>query len=139
MFTSPWLRSLRSNFWFSRQVNWGRTILRSRPRLEELEMRCLLSGVSLPNSYGQLPLSFEVNEGQASPQVDYIAAGQGYGISLSKTAAILSFTGDDSASHTVAMQLVGKAFDESTLFRIAYAYEQHTEWHTRRPVLEVTA
>ena len=39
----------------------------------------------------------------------------------------------------VAMQLVGKAFDESTLFRIAYAYEQHTEWHTRRPALEVTA
>jgi len=39
----------------------------------------------------------------------------------------------------VAMQLVGKAFDERMLFRIGHAYEQHTEWHTRRPALEVTA
>ncbi|HLN12982.1 MAG TPA: amidase [bacterium] len=39
----------------------------------------------------------------------------------------------------VAMQLVGKAFDETTLLRIGRAYEQHTEWHTRRPALEVTA
>jgi aspartyl-tRNA(Asn)/glutamyl-tRNA(Gln) amidotransferase subunit A len=35
----------------------------------------------------------------------------------------------------VGLQLIGKAFDESTLFRMAYAYEQATEWHTRRPEL----
>ena len=39
----------------------------------------------------------------------------------------------------VGIQLVGKAFDEHTLFRIGHAYEQHTEWHTRHPALEVTA
>ena len=33
----------------------------------------------------------------------------------------------------VGLQLVGRPFDEPTLFRAAYAYEQATEWHTRRP------
>jgi len=38
----------------------------------------------------------------------------------------------------VGMQLIGKAFDEQMLFRIGHAYEQHTEWHTRRPTLNET-
>ena len=33
----------------------------------------------------------------------------------------------------VGLQLVGRLFDEPTLFRAAYAYEQATEWHRRRP------
>jgi aspartyl-tRNA(Asn)/glutamyl-tRNA(Gln) amidotransferase subunit A len=32
----------------------------------------------------------------------------------------------------VGLQIVGKALDESTVFRIAHAYEQATEWHTLR-------
>jgi aspartyl-tRNA(Asn)/glutamyl-tRNA(Gln) amidotransferase subunit A len=37
----------------------------------------------------------------------------------------------------VGLQIVGKALDESTVFRIAHAYEQATEWHTlRSPVAE---
>jgi aspartyl-tRNA(Asn)/glutamyl-tRNA(Gln) amidotransferase subunit A len=39
----------------------------------------------------------------------------------------------------VGIQLVAKAFDEAMLFRIGHAYEQHTEWHTRHPAMEVTA
>jgi Asp-tRNA(Asn)/Glu-tRNA(Gln) amidotransferase A subunit family amidase len=33
----------------------------------------------------------------------------------------------------VGLQMVGRPFDEPTLFRTAYAYEQATDWHTRRP------
>ena len=33
----------------------------------------------------------------------------------------------------VGLQLVGRPFDEPTVFRAAYAYEQATVWHTRRP------
>lgn len=33
----------------------------------------------------------------------------------------------------VSLQLAGRAFDEVTILRLAYAYEGATEWHTRRP------
>jgi aspartyl-tRNA(Asn)/glutamyl-tRNA(Gln) amidotransferase subunit A len=35
----------------------------------------------------------------------------------------------------VGMQLIGKPLDEETLFRVAYSYEQSTEWHLARPSL----
>ncbi len=35
----------------------------------------------------------------------------------------------------VGMQILGRAFDEATILRVAHAYEQATPWHTRRPVL----
>ncbi|MDH6675565.1 aspartyl-tRNA(Asn)/glutamyl-tRNA(Gln) amidotransferase subunit A [Paenibacillus sp. LBL] len=35
----------------------------------------------------------------------------------------------------VGMQIIGKAFDESTVLRVAHAYEQNTEHHKRRPEL----
>jgi aspartyl-tRNA(Asn)/glutamyl-tRNA(Gln) amidotransferase subunit A len=35
----------------------------------------------------------------------------------------------------IGLQLVGRAFDEVTLLRIAYLYEQATNWHTLRPPL----
>lgn len=33
----------------------------------------------------------------------------------------------------VGLQVAGKPFDEATLFRVAHAYQQATDWHTRRP------
>jgi len=33
----------------------------------------------------------------------------------------------------VSIQIVGRAFDDATVLRIARAYERATEWHTRRP------
>jgi aspartyl-tRNA(Asn)/glutamyl-tRNA(Gln) amidotransferase subunit A len=35
----------------------------------------------------------------------------------------------------VSMQLIGRAWEESTLLRLAHAYEQTTDWHRRRPPL----
>jgi aspartyl-tRNA(Asn)/glutamyl-tRNA(Gln) amidotransferase subunit A len=35
----------------------------------------------------------------------------------------------------VGMQLAGRPFEEATVFRAAHAYEQATDWHTRRPPL----
>ena len=33
----------------------------------------------------------------------------------------------------IGLQLVGRPYDEPTVFRAAYAYEQATDWHTMRP------
>ncbi len=37
----------------------------------------------------------------------------------------------------VGMQLIGKAFDEATLYKAAYAFEQNTGFHTMKPKLGV--
>jgi aspartyl-tRNA(Asn)/glutamyl-tRNA(Gln) amidotransferase subunit A len=39
--------------------------------------------------------------------------------------------GFTAAGLPIGLQIAGKAFDETTLFRTAYAYEQATDWHTR--------
>jgi aspartyl-tRNA(Asn)/glutamyl-tRNA(Gln) amidotransferase subunit A len=43
--------------------------------------------------------------------------------------------GFDAKGLPVGLQLIGKAFDEATLLRAAYSYEQATAWHRRRPEL----
>ena len=35
----------------------------------------------------------------------------------------------------IGLQLAGRPFDEETVLRAAHAYEQSTEWHSRRPPL----
>lgn len=35
----------------------------------------------------------------------------------------------------IGMQIIGKPLDEATMLRLAYAYEQATDWHKRRPPL----
>jgi aspartyl-tRNA(Asn)/glutamyl-tRNA(Gln) amidotransferase subunit A len=49
--------------------------------------------------------------------------------------AISICTGFDRMGLPLAMQIVGKPFDEATILRIAYAYEQATPWRRRRPSL----
>jgi len=36
----------------------------------------------------------------------------------------------------IGLQLIGRAFDESTVLRAAHAYQQATDWHLRKPTLE---
>ena len=35
----------------------------------------------------------------------------------------------------IGVQIAGRPFDEATVLRVAHAYEQVTDWHTRRPPL----
>ncbi|HEV8436615.1 MAG TPA: Asp-tRNA(Asn)/Glu-tRNA(Gln) amidotransferase subunit GatA [Methylomirabilota bacterium] len=36
----------------------------------------------------------------------------------------------------IGLQLIGRAFDEAALLRVAHAYERATTWHHRKPALE---
>ena len=59
--------------------------------------------------YGQLPLSFEANQGQTDARVNYVARGGGYTLFLTPTEAILALsqTHKSSVTHTIRMQLLG--------------------------------
>jgi aspartyl-tRNA(Asn)/glutamyl-tRNA(Gln) amidotransferase subunit A len=41
--------------------------------------------------------------------------------------------GFDGTGLPVGMQLMGRHFDEATLFKMAHAYQQTTDWHMRKP------
>lgn len=43
--------------------------------------------------------------------------------------------GFDGQGLPIGMQVMGPALGETTVLRVAYAYEQATDWHTRRPPL----
>jgi aspartyl-tRNA(Asn)/glutamyl-tRNA(Gln) amidotransferase subunit A len=44
--------------------------------------------------------------------------------------------GFDAGGLPIGLQIMGAAFDEATVLRVAYAYEQATDWHERRPSLK---
>ena len=44
--------------------------------------------------------------------------------------------GFDADGMPIGMQIIGKQFDEATILRLAYHYEQSTDWHERKPHLE---
>jgi photosystem II stability/assembly factor-like uncharacterized protein len=82
--------------------DFGRGRLRRRrPNLQPLENRWLLSGQPTA-SFEQLPLAFEVNQGQAAAGVSFVAHGGGATLDLTPTTAALS-----TAAGALQMQLVG--------------------------------
>jgi aspartyl-tRNA(Asn)/glutamyl-tRNA(Gln) amidotransferase subunit A len=44
--------------------------------------------------------------------------------------------GFTSSGLPIALQIVGKAFDEATVLQVGHAYEVQTPWHERRPSIE---
>jgi hypothetical protein len=91
-----------------------------RPQVEILEGRQLLSGTAphLSVGYGQIPLSFEPNQGQTAAPVQFLSRGPGYTLFLTSAEAVLRLResasatpGQPPASRAVAdvlsMQFVG--------------------------------
>ena len=52
---------------------------------------------------------------------------------LANTPALSINCGFTAGNLPVGLQIIGKPFDEAKLFQVAHAYEQSTDWHTRRP------
>jgi hypothetical protein len=81
----------------------------SRPQLEALEERCLLSAGATSraaDAYGQLPMSFEANQGQTDAQVNFLSRGSGYTLFLTPGEAVLSLAAGE-ANDVVRMRIVG--------------------------------
>src|SRR4051795_4236339 len=58
-----------------------------------LAMPCLaVSPAKIQTGYGNLPLTFEVNQGQTDPRVKFLAHGDGCGLFLTPDEAVLTFT-----------------------------------------------
>ena len=53
---------------------------------------------TLQAAYGQLPLSFEANQGQSDAQVQFLARGRGYSLFLTATEAVLALRQEPEAS-----------------------------------------
>ena len=60
----------------------------------------------LTAAYGQLPLSFEANQGQTDSRVNFLSRGAGYSLFLTPTKAVLSLKQGDTATSS-AMRIVG--------------------------------
>ncbi len=148
-FLARWVHRTRKPF---RRQDRARPRGTFRPQLDALEERNLLSGLSLvpasstaassaSSAYGQLPLSFEVNEGQTDSQVNYLARGQGYSIFLTPTAAVLNLQPTGTAPDEVLrMQLDGanSAASVSGLGQLPgvsnyYLGNDPSQWHLNVP------
>jgi aspartyl-tRNA(Asn)/glutamyl-tRNA(Gln) amidotransferase subunit A len=61
-----------------------------------------------------------------------------YPFSMANVPAIALPMGFTKVGLPVSLQVAAKPFDESTVFRVAHAYERATPWHKRHPDLERT-
>jgi hypothetical protein len=95
--------------------------------------------------YGQLPLSFEINQGQTDPQVNFLARGSGYTLFLTPSEAVLSLQKAAQAAaappaataDVLGMQLLGAnpnakvaGLDELPGKSNYYIGNDPSQWHT---------
>jgi aspartyl-tRNA(Asn)/glutamyl-tRNA(Gln) amidotransferase subunit A len=79
--------------------------------------------------------AFELGAKTADPLQMYLTDIYTISVNLAGLPALSLPCGFDHDGLPIGMQIIGKPFDESTILNLAYAYEQTTEWHTRKPML----
>ncbi|MDX9715641.1 MAG: Asp-tRNA(Asn)/Glu-tRNA(Gln) amidotransferase subunit GatA [Dissulfurispiraceae bacterium] len=79
--------------------------------------------------------AFRIGERSNDPLQMYLTDIFTISANLAGVPAISLPCGFSSAGLPIGLQIIGKHFDEASIFRAAYAYEQNTEWHKRRPSL----
>ena len=79
--------------------------------------------------------AFKIGEKTADPLQMYLSDIFTISVNLAGVPAVSVPCGFTSGNLPVGLQIIGNHFDEESLFRIAYAYEQGTEWRLRKPAL----
>ncbi|MCR1898780.1 Asp-tRNA(Asn)/Glu-tRNA(Gln) amidotransferase subunit GatA [Irregularibacter muris] len=89
----------------------------------------LLSPTSLSPTY---PLGIKTED----PLEGYFTDTATVPVNLAGLPALSIPAGFSKEGLPIGLQLIGKAFDEKTLLQAAYAFEQATDYHKRRPTIE---
>lgn len=79
--------------------------------------------------------AFKVGEKVGDPLQMYLSDIYTISANLASTCGISVPCGFTSRGLPVGLQLLGQPFGEKQLLQAAHAYEQHTDWHSRRPPL----
>ncbi len=79
--------------------------------------------------------AFKVGEKMEDPLHMYLNDIFTISLNLAGVPGISVPCGFTPANLPVGLQIIGKHFDEETILKTAYAYEQSTEWHKRKPEL----
>ncbi len=80
-------------------------------------------------------VAFKINEKKQDPLKMYLSDVFTINANLAGIPAISLPCGFSSDGLPAGLQILTKNFDEETLFRVAYTYEQNTDWHLRKPKL----
>jgi aspartyl-tRNA(Asn)/glutamyl-tRNA(Gln) amidotransferase subunit A len=79
--------------------------------------------------------AFKIGEKTLDPLQMYLSDICTISVNLAGLPALSLPCGFDLEGLPIGMQVIGKHFDECTILNIAYAYEQSTEWHKKKPDL----
>lgn len=79
--------------------------------------------------------AFRLGEKSNDPLEMYLADICTVSVNIAGLPGLVVPCGLDSQGLPIGMQLIGKGFEESTLLRAAYTFEQNTEYHKNRPSL----
>jgi len=80
--------------------------------------------------------AFKIGEKIEDPLQMYLSDIYTISVNLAGLPALSLPCGFDGDGMPIGLQIIGKHFDEATVLRLAYAYEQATEWHRRKPRIE---
>jgi aspartyl-tRNA(Asn)/glutamyl-tRNA(Gln) amidotransferase subunit A len=79
--------------------------------------------------------AFRIGEKVEDPLQMYLSDVFTLSVNLAGICGLSIPCGFDEAGLPIGLQIMGPAFGEEVVLRAAYAYEQATDWHTRRPEL----
>ncbi len=79
--------------------------------------------------------AFKIGEKTQDPLQMYLSDIFTISVNLAGLPGLSLPCGFDSEGLPIGMQIIGKHFDEATILRIGFAYEQATEWHKKKPQL----
>ncbi len=79
--------------------------------------------------------AFKIDEKTADPLQMYLSDIFTISVNLAGVPGISVPCGFTSDNLPIGLQLIGRHFDEESILKVAYAYEQSSGWHRRRPDL----